>query len=170
SRAEHRLLLREDNADLRLGDLGREIGLVGASMYEHLVEKRRWIERELARLEATVLSPSDGVQALLAALGTAPLRKAATLASLLRRPELGYRDIVSLEEVAGLAVTPPTGTDDARAQVEVETKYGGYVARQCELVERSRRMETVGLPADLDYSTVSGLSHEVREKLSAIRP
>jgi tRNA uridine 5-carboxymethylaminomethyl modification enzyme len=172
SRAEHRLLLREDNADLRLGQIGREIGLVDASVHQRLVEKRRWIERELVRLEATVLRPSDEVQALLATLGTAPLRKSASLAALLRRPELGYRDIVALEGgIAGSVRSDARpGSDDACAQVEVEIKYGGYVERQCELVERSRRMEAVGLPTDLDYSRVSGLSHEVREKLSAIRP
>jgi tRNA uridine 5-carboxymethylaminomethyl modification enzyme len=171
SRAEHRLLLREDNADLRLGEIGREIGLVDASLHERLVEKRGWIKRELVRLEATVLVPSDEVQARLATLGTTPLRKSASLAALLRRPELGYRDIVALEEPSGsIPSDSPSGTEDARAQVEVEIKYGGYVERQRELVERSRRMEAVGLPADLDYSRISGLSHEVREKLSAIRP
>jgi tRNA uridine 5-carboxymethylaminomethyl modification enzyme len=167
SRAEHRLLLREDNADLRLGEVGREIGLVDASLHERLVEKRGWIERELVRLETTLLAPSDELQALLARLGTTPLRKSTSLAALLRRPELGYRDIVALEEPSG---SMPSGTEDARVQVEVEIKYGGYVERQHELIERSRRMEAVGLPVDLDYSTISGLSHEVREKLSAIRP
>jgi tRNA uridine 5-carboxymethylaminomethyl modification enzyme len=167
SRAEHRLLLREDNADLRLGEVGREIGLVDASLHERLVEKRGWIERELVRLETTLLAPSDEFQALLARLGTTPLRKSTSLAALLRRPELGYRDIVALEEPSG---SMPSGTEDARAQVEVEIKYGGYIERQRELIERSRRMEAVGLPVDLDYSTISGLSHEVREKLSAIRP
>ncbi len=171
SRAEHRLLLREDNADLRLGEIGREIGLVGASVHDRLVEKRGWIERELVRLEATVLAPSDEIQALLATLGTTALRKSASLAALLRRPELGYRDIVALEALSGLIPSDSApGTDDACAQVEVEIKYGGYVERQRELVERSRRMEAVGLPADLDYSRISGLSHEVREKLAAIRP
>jgi tRNA uridine 5-carboxymethylaminomethyl modification enzyme len=171
SRAEHRLLLREDNADLRLGQIGREIGLVGASVHERLNEKRHWIERELVRLEATVLPPSGDVQVMLTALGTTPLRKPASLATLLRRPELAYRDIVALEEVAGsVRSVDPSVTDDARVQVEVEIKYGGYVARQCELVERTRRLEAFDLPTDLDYSRVSGLSHEVREKLSAIRP
>jgi tRNA uridine 5-carboxymethylaminomethyl modification enzyme len=171
SRAEHRLLLREDNADLRLGEIGREIGLLEAAAHERLTHKQRWIDQELARLEGTLLAPNAKIQALLAELGTTPLRSAGSLAVLLRRPELGYRDIVALEEAAG-AMQPvdPSGGDDARAQVEIEIKYGGYVERQRELVERCRRMEAVGLPADLDYSRISGLSHEVREKLSVIRP
>lgn len=171
SRAEHRLLLREDNADLRLGEIGREIGLLEAAAHERLTHKQRWIGQELARLEGALLAPDAKVQALLAELGTTPLRGPASLASLLRRPELGYRDIAALEAAAGATqpVDPPVG-DDARAQIEIEIKYGGYVKRQRELVERFRRMEAVGLPADLDYSRISGLSHEVREKLSVIRP
>ncbi|HSD11708.1 MAG TPA: tRNA uridine-5-carboxymethylaminomethyl(34) synthesis enzyme MnmG [Candidatus Binatia bacterium] len=173
SRAEHRLLLREDNADLRLGGIGREIGLLDAAAHDRVMQKQRWIDQELARLETILLQPSDEVQGLLSELGTTPLRYAASLASLLRRPEVGYDDIVALEAAAGsIRSFEPLdpGTDDARAQVEIEIKYGGYVQRQRELVERSRRMEAVGLPTDLDYSRVSGLSHEVREKLSAIRP
>ena len=171
SRAEHRLLLREDNADLRLGEIGREIGLLEAAAHERLTQKQRWIDRELARLEGTLLAPNAKIQALLAELGTTPLRGKWSLAVLLRRPELGYRDIVALEELRGrYNPIDQSAGDDARAQVEIEIKYGGYVERQRELVERSHRMEAVGLPADLDYSRVSGLSHEVREKLSVIRP
>jgi tRNA uridine 5-carboxymethylaminomethyl modification enzyme len=173
SRAEHRLLLREDNADLRLAALSRELGLLDAKAHERLARKQGWIDRELTRLERTVLQPSEQVQHLLAELGTAPLRSAATLAALLRRPEISYRDVAAMEGLAGSKRCPglqDSTTADACVQVEIEVKYGGYVQRQRELVERSRRMEETDLPTDLDYSTVSGLSHEVREKLSTIRP
>ncbi len=167
SRAEHRLLLREDNADLRLAGIGSAIGLLDSATRARLAAKRQRVEAELERLESTFVAPQEATQALLAERGTSPLRKATSLASLLRRPELGYDDVCRL---AGGCRVAAAETPDVAAQVETTIKYGGYVARQQELVERSRRMEEVAVPANFDYHRVSGLSHEVREKLVAVRP
>jgi tRNA uridine 5-carboxymethylaminomethyl modification enzyme len=171
SRAEHRLLLREDNADLRLCEMGASIGLLDARACGRAREKRHWIAQEKRRLEEKTVAPSAAVLEALAGLGTAPIRKTMSLAALLQRPELSYSDVVALEGTAEGPrrdfAAPPA---DFSAQLEVSLKYGGYVQRQQQLVERSRRMEELALPDDLDYSRVSGLSHEVREKLCAVRP
>lgn len=169
SRAEHRLLLREDNADTRLAATGREIGLLGREPYERCGAKRRWVEDEIERLERTVVAPTEWNRERLAALGSAPMRSVTSLAALLRRPELGYHDVIALG--AGPGAGPQLGVPpDFAEQVETTVKYGGYVARQERLVERSRAMESVALPPDFDYGRVTGLSHEVREKLVQIRP
>jgi tRNA uridine 5-carboxymethylaminomethyl modification enzyme len=171
SRAEHRLLLREDNADLRLGEVGHRIGLLDRQANQRLDRKREWIEAEIRRLADTLLSPSTALQEALAAHASAPLRGALSLAALLRRPEISYQDLAALEAAASPEPREAGWpSQDACAQVEIEIKYGGYVERQREIVERSRQMEDVALPAGLDYTRVLGLSNEVREKLSAIRP
>jgi tRNA uridine 5-carboxymethylaminomethyl modification enzyme len=171
SRAEHRLLLREDNADLRLGDIGHGVGLVKAENHARLAAKRTWVNEEIRRLEGTAIAPTPAVQAALERSATTPLRAATTLAALLRRPELSYSDIARIEEAAGGASQAlPWPGDDAPSEVEIEIKYGGYVERQRQLVERSRAMDDAILPPNLDYQRVSGLSNEVREKLSTVRP
>ena len=169
SRAEHRLLLREDNADARLGEIGHTIGLLRREAYDRLSAKRRWVQEEIQRLEGTCLSGSDVNSEKLAALGSAPIRGSTTLAALLRRPELRYEDVIGLSRSDGALLASAAPADFA-AQIETTIKYGGYVVRQERLVERSRTMERVALPADFDYEGVSGLSHEVREKLLRIRP
>jgi tRNA uridine 5-carboxymethylaminomethyl modification enzyme len=166
SRAEHRLLLREDNADARLSETGHVIGLLGRDAYDRLAAKRHWIEEEIRRFETTQLVASEAVLTKLAALGSSPVRGSTTLAALLRRPELGYYDVVEISGAEGDSPVPP----DFAAQIETTVKYGGYVARQERLVERSRTMEQVVLPTDFDYAGVIGLSHEVREKLLHVRP
>jgi len=171
SRAEHRLLLREDNADLRLGEVGRRIGLLDRSATERLERKREWIQSEMRRIAGTKLVPSSALQKALTARVSAPVRSAISLASLLRRPEISYRDLADIETAAtGIPRPRDDSFADAWAELEIEVKYGGYVERQRALVERSRQMEDVALPAELDYARVVGLSHEVREKLAAIRP
>lgn len=167
SRAEHRLLLREDNADLRLGDVGRRIRLLREEPYGRILEKRNRVRAEVDWLESTRLTPSTATLDRLRALGSAPIRNATSLATLLRRPELGYHDVRSLIETAE---QPEVLSGDIAFQVEVLVKYGGYVERQQQLVERSRRMEDVTIPETLDYQRIRGLSHEVREKLASIRP
>ncbi|MGH7858993.1 MAG: FAD-dependent oxidoreductase, partial [Candidatus Binatia bacterium] len=164
SRAEHRLLLREDNADARLSAIGRRVGLLREEAFDRVRDRQAAIEREIAFLEGARVAPDPAVLERLRLLGSAPIRGATTLAALLRRPELSHRDVRSL------AGAPGEISESVSAQVEVTVKYGGYVARQNELVARSRRMEEVRLPSDLDYAAIRGLSHEVREKLAAIRP
>jgi len=174
SRAEHRLLLREDNADLRLGQIGAAAGLLGSEEVQRLERKRSWIETEKARLANTTLAPSSALNARLGRCGSAPLRNAVSLATLLRRPEISYAELVDIEAAAGSSSPVAEGSGlpsaDACEEIEIEIKYGGYVDRQRQLVERSRKMESVVLPVALDYDQVPGLSHEVREKLRSIRP
>jgi tRNA uridine 5-carboxymethylaminomethyl modification enzyme len=167
SRAEHRLLLREDNADLRLGATGHEVGLVSESARSRMIAKESQIADEIDRLEKTAVVPTPAVHAALARMGTAPIHQPTRLAALLRRPEVTYAELaaidVSKQPAALLA-------DDAAAQVEIQIKYSGYVERQRQLVARYRDTENVGIPAELDYYRVAGLSNEAREKLGNIRP
>ncbi len=165
SRAEHRLVLREDNADLRLRAVGHRAGAVSEDDFARTDAKRALVERTIARLQATVVTPSQTVDDRLAALGSAPLRQACPLAQLLRRPELGLADGWM---VAGFDVEPPRL--DCAAQVVVTVKYSGYVERQYEAIERAAKMERAAIPADFDYASISGLSREACEKLSALQP
>jgi tRNA uridine 5-carboxymethylaminomethyl modification enzyme len=162
SRAEHRLLLREDNADERLTPLGRRLGLVDDARWAAFEARRTRLEAEMARLCGTTIAPTAGVNDRLAAMGTAPLRKAVTLLELLRRPEVGYD---ALRGGFG-------GVDDARVaeRVEIRVKYEGYVARQTGEAARLRTLEAMALPPTLDYERMAGLSREVKEKLGRVRP
>ena len=165
SRAEHRLLLREDNADLRLTPVGRRLGLVDEARWRRCEARREALERERARLRATRLHPRDlDPEAARAVLG-APLAEAQSLEALLRRPQVRYAELVALPG-AGPGLDDP----ELARLVETEVKYAGYVARQREEIARQRRLEDTRLPADLDYGAVHGLSAEVREKLAAARP
>lgn len=164
SRAEYRLLLREDNADLRLTEIGHRIGLGSASRNSYVLQKKKSIDDLLAFLQNRQVSPTSGVNDSLNSLGTAPLKNQCSLAQLLRRPE------VSLQQLRGLAPDMPAASLDATVQVELGIKYEGYVDRQIEIVQRFQKMENVRLAEDFDYSAISGLSREVREKLSRIKP
>lgn len=164
SRAEYRLLLREDNADLRLTDIGHRIGLANQESCQRTQEKRRRISEVVDLLESTRLVPTAEVNRVLETIGSSPLHSQASLAQLLRRPELSFPHLGRL--VSELAQVPLT----VGLQAEVEIKYSGYVERQLEGVRRFRKMEGVRLPEDIDYSTIMGLSREAREKLARIRP
>ncbi len=165
SRAEHRLLLREDNADLRLTETGRRLGLVDDDHWALFNRKREAVERELARLRDTWIHPGHLSEAEAAALpGGVPSREH-RLEALLRRPDMTYRDLMAL------AVAGPGVSDEVVAeQVEIQVKYAGYIARQQEEIEKVRRHEETALPDDIDYDQVAGLSHEVRQKLAEHRP
>lgn len=164
SRAEYRLLLREDNADSRLTSVGKALGVVGEEDCRRVEAKALAVRLEVERLESTVLYPTKATNERLEALGTAGIVNPTTLAQLLRRPELSYGTLAALDP-------PPNHLSaDVAAQVEIEIKYSGYVRRQEELVERLRKMEETPIPPDLDFETIPGLSREVREKLSRIRP
>jgi tRNA uridine 5-carboxymethylaminomethyl modification enzyme len=163
SRAEYRLLLREDNADLRLTPRGRELGLVDDERWRRFERKRDEIERETRRLATTFVHPgTPQAEALAATLGK-PLAREYSLADLLKRPELAYADIAHLKG-------RPTDDEQAAEQVAIQSKYAGYIDRQQGDIERLRRHENTALPKDLDYGAVHGLSNEVRQKLAEARP
>ena len=165
SRAEHRLLLREDNADLRLTPIGRELGLVDDARWRRFCEKRDAIARERERLERVRLRPSMVSDAeAVAALG-APLTREAALAELLARPEVRYAALMQLPGAG-----PGVADAEVAQQLEIQAKYAGYIERAHAEIEAQRRHEETPLPADLDYLQVRGLSVEVRQKLAAHRP
>lgn len=163
SRAEHRLLLREDNADLRLTERGRELGLVDDVRWVAFCEKRELIEREQERLQRCFVHPGTANATQLGERLGKPLSREYSYADLLRRPELTYADIASLDD-QGLE------HEQAAQQVEIQARYAGYIDRQSEEIARVKRYEGLRLPDSLDYTEVSGLSHEVRDKLAAQRP
>ncbi len=165
SRAEHRLLLREDNADLRLTETGRRLGLVGDEQWALFNAKREAVEKELQRLHDTWLHPARLSDTELAALpGAAPTREC-RLEELLRRPDMTYDALTSLD-AAGPAVSDPVVAE----QVEIQVKYSGYIARQQEEIAKLKGHEDTLLPDTIDYADVVGLSHEVRQKLADHRP
>jgi tRNA uridine 5-carboxymethylaminomethyl modification enzyme len=170
SRAEHRLLLREDNADLRLTPAGRELGLVDDQRWAFLCAKRDAAERELERFNGAWLKahaiPADWSARVL----RAPLSRDLSAFDLLRRPDVGYHDVLELIGALDHAEIDDRLPAQVRLQLEVAAKYSGYIERQQEEVERQQRNEDLRLPEDLDYATVTGLSIEVRQRLSEIRP
>jgi tRNA uridine 5-carboxymethylaminomethyl modification enzyme len=164
SRAEYRLLLREDNADLRLTEIGRSIGLASDAAYKRVNEKKSAVSKLISYLEREHATPNAQINSKLESLGSSPLRNATSWAQILRRPEIDMRQLRTLRcEI-------PQYSADVDAQAEIQIKYEGYVNRQLEIVERFQRMEHVQFPTDIDYSKISGLSREVCEKLSRIRP
>lgn len=165
SRAEYRLLLREDNADLRLTEKGRELGLVCDARWARFNEKVDNMERERQRLKDTWMNPkSTGIDALNALLKT-PMSREASGEDLLRRPELNYEQLTQLD-----AFSPALEDSQAAEQVEIQVKYEGYIQRQKDEIEKSLRHENTEIPSDFDYSTVKGLSNEVVAKLSDAKP
>ena len=165
SRAEHRLLLREDNADLRLTEIGRRLGLVDEARWAAFETKREAIERETQRLREVWVRPAQIGEADLQRVLQGPLARESRAAELLRRPEVTYAGLISLPGVG-----PGEPDPQVAEQVEIQAKYAGYIERQREEIERQRRYEQLTLPLDLDYAEVHGLSREVREKLIRHRP
>ncbi len=164
SRSEYRLLLRQDNADLRLTRRGYEIGLVGEERLREVEEKYAAVDREIARLTHTGASPSPALSAFLAEKGTADVTDGCPLIALLRRPQIHYADLSPFDPQR------PALSGDIAEQVEISVKYAGYIQRQQKQVEDFRKMEARRLPPDLDYHAIQGLRLEAREKLSAVRP
>lgn len=165
SRAEYRLMLREDNADLRLTAIGRELGLVDDVRWAHFNQKLENIERERQRLREIWVHPNSEQVVELNTLLKAPLSREANGEDLLRRPEIDYTKLTQLAPFA-----PALDDEKAAEQVEIQVKYEGYIARQQEEIEKHLRNENTLLPADLDYSLVSGLSNEVIAKLNDHKP
>ncbi len=164
SRAEYRLLLREDNADLRLMEKGYQLGLIDGDTFKDLTERRRQIADELQRLERARIKPSRRVNQWLAKKKSAPLETAAPLAQLLKRPELSYGD---LEQLEGCDSELP---ERVVRQVEIQCKYQGYLQRQEAEVKKFKNLEKIHIPAGFDYQEIPGLSNEVRQKLSEVQP
>lgn len=165
SRAEYRLLLREDNADLRLTAIGRELGLVDDARWQVFESKREAIEQEQARLQESWMRPGALSETQATAVLGAPLRREQRLLELLRRPEVDYAALMTLPG-AGPGVTDPKVAE----QVEIQAKYAGYLERQLDEIERAKRYEGVVVPADLDYAQVQGLSNEIREIFTRQQP
>ncbi|MFQ5673762.1 MAG: tRNA uridine-5-carboxymethylaminomethyl(34) synthesis enzyme MnmG [Nitrospinales bacterium] len=163
SRAEHRLLLRQDNADLRLMDKGYKLGLVSREDHERCLEKRAAIDAEMKRLADTRVTPGREHRENLARLGITELRGPTTLDGLLRRPEISYGRLI--EVFNGASVSPAVGE-----QIEIQVKYRGFIERQMQMVARQRKLEHRAIPADFDYDGIPGLSREVVQKLREVRP
>ncbi len=163
SRAEYRLLLREDNADMRLTEKGRELGLVDDQRWQAFSEKKEAITKESQRLQSTWIQALSPEAQTLEKKISAPLGREYALMDLLKRPELTYHDVAHLK---GEVLVAP----DVAEQIEIEAKYSGYISRQQEDIERMRRNENTPIPANFDYSNIDGLSNEVKQKLSTAQP
>ena len=165
SRAEYRLLLREDNADLRLTERARGIGLVSDERYSVFNKKKEAIEDELERAKKTLIRPDSREEDGLIKLGCNKLKDSVSIFNLLKRPEITYRDLTKEDIIPDLNIS-----SDALEQIEIHAKYDGYIKRQLEDLERFKRNEELVLPKDIDYKNVQGLSIEVSEKLAEVRP
>ncbi len=164
SRAEYRLLLRHDNADLRLTEIGHEIGLISDERYERFLAKQSAIEAEKTRLQKTRIKPTAEVQAMLKEIGSGELKDGILAADLLRRPEITYN------KIAEIVSRETSVTDDVAEQVEIQVKYEGYIEKSKLQVEKMKRMEDKKIPENIDYGAISGLATEALEKLKKIEP
>lgn len=164
SRAEYRLLLRQDNADLRLRKKGWEVGLIDDETYHKLQEKERMIREEIERVEHTTVGGSAEVQSLLESQGSTLLKSGTTIAELIRRPELNYHVLAPIDKER------PELPEDVCEQVEINIKYDGYIRRQMKQVEQFKKLEQKKIPEDIDYEDVGSLRIEARQKLESYRP
>jgi len=164
SRAEYRLVLREDNADLRLREKGYQLGLVNEEDYARYLEKKTTIEREMGRLKAVKITPHKQINDTLLSLGSTPIKNTTSLEELLRRPELSY------EAISVFDPNHPKVAPVIAQEIEIQIKYQGYIERQEEQIARFRKMERLKIPANLDFKSIPSLSTEVKEKLSKIQP
>ncbi|EPZ4300915.1 tRNA uridine-5-carboxymethylaminomethyl(34) synthesis enzyme MnmG [Listeria monocytogenes] len=164
SRAEYRLLLRHDNADLRLTEIGHEIGLISDERYERFLAKQSAIEAEKERLQKTRIKPTAEVQAMLKEIGSGELKDGILAADLLRRPEITY------DKIAQIVSRETFVTDEIAEQVEIQIKYEGYIQKSNLQVEKMKRMEDKKIPENIDYDAISGLATEALEKLKKIEP
>ena len=164
SRSEYRLILRQDNADVRLTPTGRRIGLIGDDRWDRFQGKLERINNELERVRTTVISPSEEINSILRERNTSEIKTGVRLADLIKRPELNYEVLTTVDKTRN-------ETDrNVLEQVEIEIKYEGYIKRQLIIIDQVRRLESKLLPDDIDYSTIDGLRLEAREKLNKVRP
>ena len=164
SRAEYRLLLRQDNADLRLTEIGHDVGLISEERYQKFLTKKANIEKEIQRLKNTIVKPTEEVNKLLIDCGTSPLTTGTKMAELLKRTELDY------EKLASIDPERPELTLQEKEEVEIQVKYEGYIKMQEAQVEKFKKLETKLLPDDIDYQSINGLCLEARQKLDKYRP
>lgn len=164
SRSEYRLVLRQDNADVRLTPIGYKIGLISQERYDALLEKERLVAAEIDRVQHVTMGPSAPVLALLEKYGTAPIKNGARLSDLLKRPQLSY------EALAEIDPERPDLPQDVQEQVNIRIKYAGYIDQQLKQVEQFKKLEGRLLPMELDYETIQGLRLEARQKLNLVRP
>lgn len=164
SRAEYRLLLRQDNADLRLTSIGHEIGLISEERYQKFLKKKKNIEEEIDRLQRTVVKPTEKVNHFLLAQGTSALSTGTKMAELLKRPEISYEKLKEIDE------NRPDLSKQEKDEVEIEIKYEGYIKLQEAQVEKFKKLEEKILPEDIDYEQIKGISLEGRQKLNKFKP
>ncbi len=164
SRAEYRLLLRQDNADLRLTEIGHEIGLISEERYQKFLQKKANIEKEMERLRKTIVKPSEKVNKFLEEKGTTPLSTGSKLSELLKRTEIRYKDLAQIDE------NMPELSAQEKEEVEIQIKYEGYIKMEEEQVAKFKKMESKTLSEDIIYQDIKGLSLEARQKLDKIKP
>ncbi len=164
SRAEYRLLLRHDNADLRLTEIGYEMGLISEERYEKFIAKKEAIEKEFKRLKSTIIKPTEEVQQIIEQLGGSKLKDGIKASDLLRRPEIKY------EHIAQIIPSEDDLADDVIEQVEIQVKYEGYIAKQLQQVEKMQKLESKTIPENIDYEQIQGLATEARHRLNKVRP
>jgi tRNA uridine 5-carboxymethylaminomethyl modification enzyme len=171
SRAEFRLSLREDNADMRLTEIGRKLGCVSDVQWQMFEQKREAVSREIERLKSTWVSPKLVADAEAERVLGKAMEREYNLADLLRRPNVDYQGLMSMQAIDGRQFTAEQPLADAvREQIEIQLKYAGYIDRQAKEVERHGNYESLKLPAELDYMQVKALSMEVRQKLNKHKP
>jgi len=165
SRAEYRLVLREDNADKRLGELGYKIGLLKEEDYAKFAIRKKAVEEEFLRLETIKVVPNAHFNEILIRLGASPIKKPHSLKELLRRPEISYRDLEFFELTVQDSIT-----EDVISQIEMDIKYEGYIKRQMEQIGKFAKLEDFAIPDSFSYDNIPGLSIEIIQKLTKVRP